>query len=34
MDNDLGYMIRLVFAIQKLIHSDCGYMFQLELAIP
>jgi len=34
MDNDLGYMFRLVLAIPTLIHSDSGYMFRLELDIP
>jgi len=34
MDNDLGYMFRLVLAIPKHIHSDCGYMFRLEFEIP
>jgi len=34
MDNDSGYMFRLVLAIPKLIHSDFAYMFRLDLAIP
>jgi len=33
MDNDRGYMIRLVLAIPLILDSDCGYMFRLELAI-
>jgi len=33
MNNDSGYMFRLVLAIPELLDSDCGYMFRLDLAI-
>ena len=33
MDNDSGYMFRLVLAIPELLDRDCDYMFRLELAI-
>ena len=34
MRNDSGYMLLQVLAIPRLIYGDCGYMLQLELAIP
>jgi len=34
MDNDCGYMFRIVLAIPNLIDTDYGYMFLLDLAIP
>jgi len=33
MDNDSGYLFRQVLAIPELLDKDCGYMFQLDLAI-
>jgi len=33
MDNDSGYMFRLVLAIPELLDNECGYMYRLDLAI-
>jgi len=33
MDNDSGYMFRLMLAIPKINDSECGHIFRLVLAI-